>query len=950
MAQCLCFSIYNEDPINSYDYYYTDCNTGLPETGGVGPNSTVYTCTSGGVSSGAIVSIMNNDSYCGGCECACETFTGFIYKGSGGVINITYTNCNNFTGTILNISVPTSDNGGGNQSTYLFAEHLPFSEQPPFCAKVGTSITHTDVSGGIGLFIPQFDGCCSSAVNLCHSWTVNSGDILSSLLISYTNTDGTYINQVEVLTNISYEINIDGTYTYYVCSSTEPEFFEFGEPVVPSFNVIIGETCESDLQCNSSPSIIYLVSDCCEEKPDGYMELPVGLLPNQVVGSSTDNTCYKIVSSETAVATLIWDGSIFNYGCSECQEKQQYFCDPEPLTPTPTKTQTPTPTPTITPTPTLTPTPTSQPTTIYFQKCCNVGQYLGVFNYYGTIVSEFSNLSITVGPNTFCVKTVPSVPYPVTLYDFENDNIELNGYESCEECKLEHPCPPLPSSQIMGYRNECGVITIFPMSLECVSVSPSSTESNDGLVSVSITGGTPPYKYTWSGDNIGNNNHAPAIENVSIGNYTVTVVDYWGDFTATTTCTLTASTDCNFSGTVSEFTPPTPTPTKTPTPTPTSIPSQCDCRYGTVGISQNDIDLYGTVYVSYLDCDGYCYCLTNGEIGGGKPYAEGIYPNDICVNTTTNGIGVSLYIIVGGLPQILPFDGDSYVTLGGCCTTPTQTPTPTQTTTPTPTITPSQTQPIIIYKFLTSYSEPGYGGRIWRTSQTGDNFAPWQAYWGIQRGIAVGTDGTLYQSVTQNTTSFMQAQSYPYTPFGSQFGTLNRRYGNIAIAPNGNIYTVTDNNAPTTGNVYKYNTTTNEFELWGSLPNRLYFGITVTPSNDVYVSVMNGDIYKQTNGTGSFVALNQTNRNWKGITSDLNGNVYACVYGGDIYKQINGTGNFVAMGAGNRNWNSVMVSTDNYLYAAVRNGDVYKSPMNTINFTSLNLGNKEWYAMTNKLY
>ena len=950
MAQCKCYSLQN-DFGTSKSFAYNDCNTGEVITSDVEANSIAYTCSLYfpiDVGGGLLVQIMNDDSYCGGCECGCETYIGFIYKGGGGNGTITYTTCDNYIGTIGPFSVPIV---GGNESTYLFADYILFEDQPPFCVKVGTLPTESGLN--VGLFVPLFDGCCST-VNRCYSWTVNSGDILSTLLVSYTNFEGEYIDQVEVLTQILVNENIDGTFTYYLCSSTEPQFFEFGEPVVPSFTVEQGGNCNSDLQCAPNiPYTVYLVSDCCDEKPDGYMYLPVGLNADQVVGSSTDNTCYKIVEGAEAIQNLDWDGSVFDPGgCEECQTTNEYFCDPETPTQTPTPTQTQTPTPTITPTPTLTPTPTPQSTIIYFQRCCNIGQYLGVYNYYGTIVSEYSYLSITIGANTFCVKTVSSVPYPVTLYDF--NDIELNGYASCEVCKDEHPCPPPPTQQIMGYENECGVITIFPMNIECVSISPSTTESNDGRVSVSITGGTPPYKYTWEGDNIGNDSHAPAIDNVSIGDYTVTVVDYWGDFTATTTCTLTAYTDCNFSGTVSEFTPPTPTPTKTPTPTPTSIPSQCDCRFGSVYISQTDIDLSDddTVYVSYLDCDGHCYCLTNGEIGGGKPYAEGIYTNDICIRktTTTNSFDVSLYIIVEEEPQILPIDGDSYVTLGGCCTTPSPSQTPTQTTTPTPTITPSQTQPIIIYKFLTSYSEPGTGGRIWRTSQTGDNFAPWQAYWGIQRGIAVGTDGTLYQSVTQNTTSFMQAQSYPYTPFGSQFGTLNRRYGNIAISPNGNIYAVTDNNAPTAGNVFKYNPSISDFELWGGLPNRLYFGITVTPSNDVYISVINGDIYKQTNGSGAFVALNQTNRSWRGMASDLNGNVYACVYGGDIYKQINGTGNFVAMGAGNRNWYSVMVSTDNYLYAAVRNGDVYKSPMNTINFTSLNLGNKEWYAMTNKLY
>jgi uncharacterized protein (TIGR02145 family) len=242
----------------------------------------------------------------------------------------------------------------------------------------------------------------------------------------------------------------------------------------------------------------------------------------------------------------------------------------------------------------------------------------------------------------------------------------------------------------MGYRNECGVITIFPMSLECVSISPSSTEANDGMVSVSITGGTPPYKYTWSGDNIGNNNHAPEVEFVPIGDYTVTVVDYWGDFTATTTCTLTAATDCTFSGTVVQFTPPTPTPTKTPTPTPTSVPSKCDCRYGNVYISQYDIENSddGTVYVNYQDCNGVCYCLTVDE-NNAKPYVEGIYLDDICIDVTPqNTNDVSLFIIVDGEPEILPPNGDSYVTLGGCCTTPSPSQTPTPTVTPTPTTNP----------------------------------------------------------------------------------------------------------------------------------------------------------------------------------------------------------------------------------------------------------------------
>ena len=43
-----------------------------------------------------------------------------------------------------------------------------------------------------------------------------------------------------------------------------------------------------------------------------------------------------------------------------------------------------------------------------------------------------------------------------------------------------------------------------------------------------------------------------------------------------------------------------------------------------------------------------------------------------------------------------------------------------------------------------------------------------------------------------------------------------------------------------------------------------------------------------------FKTLSQASRNWAGMTT-LGSDVYACVYEGDIYKQTNGTGNFVKL-------------------------------------------------------
>lgn len=101
---------------------------------------------------------------------------------------------------------------------------------------------------------------------------------------------------------------------------------------------------------------------------------------------------------------------------------------------------------------------------------------------------------------------------------------------------------------------DCAIVTLFPMGLICNVVDPTTSTSSDGILSVNITGGTPPYSFLWS-----NGSTEQTIVGVGVGSYDVTVVDFYGDFTATTTCSLTG---------------PTPTPTQTPTPTvtPTSTP------------------------------------------------------------------------------------------------------------------------------------------------------------------------------------------------------------------------------------------------------------------------------------------------------------------------------------------------------------------------------------------
>lgn len=101
-------------------------------------------------------------------------------------------------------------------------------------------------------------------------------------------------------------------------------------------------------------------------------------------------------------------------------------------------------------------------------------------------------------------------------------------------------CPPsIPS---IKPKNECDVITIFPMNVSCSIIQPSTDTSFDGATALIVTGGTPPYVIEWESGSF-----SPALSGLGVGEYNATVIDYYGDFTANTTCVLTAETT-TFSG------------------------------------------------------------------------------------------------------------------------------------------------------------------------------------------------------------------------------------------------------------------------------------------------------------------------------------------------------------------------------------------------------------------
>lgn len=81
--------------------------------------------------------------------------------------------------------------------------------------------------------------------------------------------------------------------------------------------------------------------------------------------------------------------------------------------------------------------------------------------------------------------------------------------------------------------NECIPITIFPMGVFCQTTNPTTPNGDNGTATLIISGGTPPYTITWE-----NGNSTSTITNLSEGSYPAVVVDYYGDFTAYTTCDL----------------------------------------------------------------------------------------------------------------------------------------------------------------------------------------------------------------------------------------------------------------------------------------------------------------------------------------------------------------------------------------------------------------------------
>jgi hypothetical protein len=163
---------------------------------------------------------------------------------------------------------------------------------------------------------------------------------------------------------------------------------------------------------------------------------------------------------------------------------------------------------------------------------------------------------------------------------------------------------------------------------------------------------------------------------------------------------------------------------------------------------------------------------------------------------------------------------------------------------------------------------------------------------------------------------------------------------------NGDVYASQGSDPNTggqTGDIYKQTGGTGSFVAMG-FPSRDYR--IDANGNDVFVS-SEGGIYKIISGTTTLTSLAQTSKAYKGIAVDNIGDYYAIVRDGDLYKS-SGGGNLVATGQTSKKYNSLSISKQGVLISTIFSGDVYTLATNALGTSDLDGGTLKLKAGTGK--
>jgi hypothetical protein len=225
-------------------------------------------------------------------------------------------------------------------------------------------------------------------------------------------------------------------------------------------------------------------------------------------------------------------------------------------------------------------------------------------------------------------------------YSCENDFV-LNSCNPLKYCVrvLRSPCaspPTTTTTTTQSYLNEgyipvndCSVFTVAPMIVNCNVTNVTGKEGYaNGSITLGITGGTTPYSIIWEYPNGITIQGHQTIDNLSIGTYTATVRDYYGDFIVTTSCTVA-------------------TPTTTTTTSTTTLPSPYELYSFCMTITVTTVD--GSIVEQYQ-----FNFIPNGDINGypswisDYPGEEIVYYNPSVPNNggwSVSGSSISVFTL-----------------------------------------------------------------------------------------------------------------------------------------------------------------------------------------------------------------------------------------------------------------------------------------------------------------
>jgi len=317
-------------------------------------------------------------------------------------------------------------------------------------------------------------------------------------------------------------------------------------------------------------SVVKVFCSACGNTNKCFDNISPSLIPNTNDLIDCFDSCLECLASPDASPTPTQTASE-----TPTQTPTQTETPPQTPTQTETPSQTSTPTQTSTQTPTQTQTPSATTykcglglTTgsYYYTDCC--GNFIQGTDVGTTVTMDYSKTYFGITKlNTSATQSCPTpTPTPTTTQTPTNTLTPTNTITPTQTPSVTTTqTPTLSNRPAVRLSNNCDTFTLFEMGVNCYVVSqPSSPTSNDGVLSLKITGGTSPYSYYWS-----NGQRSQTLVGVSQGDYVCTVVDYYGDYTATTICSLFAPTAA-----------PTSTPTMTPTVTPSgTCPKLCFLAY-----------------------------------------------------------------------------------------------------------------------------------------------------------------------------------------------------------------------------------------------------------------------------------------------------------------------------------------------------------------------------------